>query len=168
MYHNVCIHSSVNGYLGCFHVLAIAKSAGMNVGVYASLSVMVFSGICPAVRLLGHQFSSVAQLCLTLCETMNHSMPGLPVHHQLLEFTQTHVHPAGDAIQPSHPLYSRCFAAETPALHHLALQWTSLPLPNPQSDWFLSLYLEGKITSSCAALTDHVYLSHMSFKNKVA
>ena len=50
------------------------------------------------------QFSSVTQLCLTLCHSMNHSTPGLPVHHQLLEFTQTHVHWVGDAIQPSHPL----------------------------------------------------------------
>ena len=47
------------------------------------------------------QFSSVAQSCLTLCYPMNHSTPGLPVHHQLPEFTQTHVHRVGDAIQPS-------------------------------------------------------------------
>ena len=52
------------------------------------------------------KFSSVAQSCLTLCNPMNHSMLGLPVHHQLLEFTQTHVHWVGDAIQPSHPLSS--------------------------------------------------------------
>ena len=52
------------------------------------------------------QFSSVAQLCPTLCDPMNHSTPGLPVHHQLLEFTQTHVHRVSDAIQPSHPLAS--------------------------------------------------------------
>ena len=52
------------------------------------------------------QFSSVAQLRPTLCDLMNHSMPGLPVHHQLLESTQTHVHWVGDAIQPSHPLSS--------------------------------------------------------------
>ena len=52
------------------------------------------------------QFSSVAQSCPTLCDTMNRSMPGLPVHHQLLEFTQTHVHQVSDAIQPSHPLSS--------------------------------------------------------------
>ena len=50
------------------------------------------------------QFSSVAQSCPTLCDPMNRSMPGLPVHHQLLEFTQTHVHRVSDAIQPSHPL----------------------------------------------------------------
>ena len=50
------------------------------------------------------QFSPVAQSCLTLCDPMNPSTPGLPVHHQRLEFTQTHVHRVGDAILPSHPL----------------------------------------------------------------
>ena len=53
-----------------------------------------------------HQFSSVAQSRLTLCNRMNRSMPGLPVHHHLPEFTQTHVHRVSDAIQPSHPLSS--------------------------------------------------------------
>ena len=52
------------------------------------------------------QFSSVTQSCLTLCDTMDFSMPGFPVHHQLLEITQTHVHRVSDAIQPSHPLPS--------------------------------------------------------------
>ena len=52
------------------------------------------------------QFSSVSQSCLTLCNPMNHNTPGLPVHHQLPESTQTHVHWVGDAIQPSHPLLS--------------------------------------------------------------
>ena len=51
-------------------------------------------------------FSSVSQSCLTLCDPMDHSMPGLPVRHQLPEFTQTHVHGVSDAIQPSHPLSS--------------------------------------------------------------
>ena len=52
------------------------------------------------------QFSSVTQSCLTLCDPMNRGMPGLPVHHQLPESTQTHVHRVGDAIQLSHPLSS--------------------------------------------------------------
>ena len=56
--------------------------------------------------LLFLKFSPVAQSCPTLCNPMNHSMPGLPVHHQLPEFTQTHVHWVGDAVQPSHPLLS--------------------------------------------------------------
>ena len=50
-----------------------------------------------------YQFSSVSQSCLTLCDPMNRSTPGLPVHHHLPEFTQTHIHRAHDAIQPSHP-----------------------------------------------------------------
>ena len=52
------------------------------------------------------ELSSITQSCPTLCDPMNHSMPGLPVHHQLPEFTQTHVHRVSDAIQPSHPLSS--------------------------------------------------------------
>ena len=52
------------------------------------------------------QFSSVTQLCLTVCDPMGCSTPGFPVHHQFPELTQTHVHQVGDAIQPSHPLSS--------------------------------------------------------------
>ena len=63
------------------------------------------------------QFSSVAQPCPTLCNPMNRSMPGLPVHHQLPEFTQTHVHRVGDAIQPSHPLSSTSLPAPNPSQH---------------------------------------------------
>ena len=59
-----------------------------------------------SVQFSSVQFTSVAQSCPTLCNPMNYSMPGLPVHHQLSEFTQTHVHGVGDAIQPSHPLSS--------------------------------------------------------------
>ena len=63
------------------------------------------------------QFSSVAQSCSTLCDPMNCSTPGLPVHHQLLEFTQTHVHWVGDAFQPSHPLLSCSPPAPNPSQH---------------------------------------------------
>ena len=66
---------------------------------------------------LSVQFSSVAQSCLTLCDSMNCSMPGLPVHHQLPEFTQTHVHRVSDAIQPSHPLPSPSSPAPNPSQH---------------------------------------------------
>ena len=61
------------------------------------------------------QFSSVPQSCPTLCDPMNCSTPGHPVHHQLLEFTQTHVHQVSDAIQPSHPLSSPSPPAPNPS-----------------------------------------------------
>ena len=61
------------------------------------------------------QFSSVAQSCLTLCDPMNRSTPGLPVHHQLPEFTQTHVQRVSDAIQLSHPLSSPSPPAPNPS-----------------------------------------------------
>ena len=63
------------------------------------------------------QFSSVAQSCLTLCNPMNRSMPGLPVHHKLPEFTQTHAHWVGDAIQPCHLLSSPSPPAPNPSQH---------------------------------------------------
>ena len=63
------------------------------------------------------QFSSVAQSCPTLCDSMICSTPGLPVHHQLPEFTQTHAHRVGDAIQPSHPLLSPSPPAPNPSQH---------------------------------------------------
>ena len=69
------------------------------------------------IETLISQFSSVAQLCLTLCDPMNRSTPGLPVHHKLPEFTQTHVHRVGDAIQPSHPLSSPSPPAPNPSQH---------------------------------------------------
>ena len=69
------------------------------------------------------QFSSASQSCQTLCDPMNHSMPGIPVHHQLLEFTQTHVHWVSDAIQPSHPLLSPSPPAPNPSQHQSLFQW---------------------------------------------
>ena len=68
---------------------------------------------------------SVTQSCLTLCNPMDCSMPGLPVHHQLLEFTQTHVHWVGDAIQPSHPLWSPSPPAFNLSEHQGLFKWVS-------------------------------------------
>ena len=78
-----------------------------------------------AIQTFSVQFSSVAQTCLTLCDPMNHRMPGLPVHHQLPEFTQTHAHRAGDAIQPSHPLSSPSPPAPNPSQHQSLFQWVN-------------------------------------------
>ena len=71
------------------------------------------------------QFSSVALWCPTFCDLMNHSMPGLPVHHQLPEFTQTHVHWVGDDIQPAHPLLSPSTPAPSPSQHQGLSQWVN-------------------------------------------
>ena len=71
------------------------------------------------------QFSSVTQSCSTLCDLMNRSTPGLPVHHQLPEFTQTHVHWVGDAIQPSHPLSSPSPPAFNLSQHQGLFKWVS-------------------------------------------
>ena len=69
------------------------------------------------------QLSSVSQWCPTLCNPMNRSMPGLPVHHQLPEFTQTHVHRVRDAIQPSHLLSSPSPPAPDPYTYHKVLKF---------------------------------------------
>ena len=78
-------------------------------------------------------FSSVAQACPTLCDPMDCSTPGLPVHHQLQELTQTHVHRVGDNIQPCHPLSSPSLPAFNLQTHqHVAVSGTLL-LPQPPS-----------------------------------
>ena len=71
------------------------------------------------------QFNSVAQSCPTLCDPMNRSTPGLPVHQQLPEFTQTHVHRVRDVIQPSHPLSSPSPPALNPSQHQSLFQWVN-------------------------------------------
>ena len=74
------------------------------------------------ILISGVQFSSVTQTCLNLCGPMNRSTPGLPVHHQLQEFTQTHIHRVSDAIQPSHPLPSPSPSAPNPSQHQSLFQ----------------------------------------------
>ena len=74
------------------------------------------------MQLKSFQFSSVAQACLTLCDPMNHNTLGLPVHHQLPEFSQTHIHRVGDAIQPFHPLLSPFPPAPNPSQHQSLFQ----------------------------------------------
>ena len=96
------------------------------------LCVLLENSIQPLVQRISHlwtnelfpvQFSSAAQSCPTLYDPMNHrSTPGLPVHHQLPEFTQTHVHRVGDAIQPSHPLSSPSPPAPNPSQHQSLFQ----------------------------------------------
>ena len=78
------------------------------------------------------QFSSVAQSCPTLCDPLNRSTPGLPVHHQLLEFTQTHVHRVSDAIQPSHPLLFPSPPAPNPSQHQVFSNESTLHMRWPK------------------------------------
>ena len=104
------------------------------------------------------QFSSVAQSCLTLCNLKDCSMPSLPVHHQLPEFAQTHVHQVSDAIQSSHPLLSTSPPAFSLSQHQGLFQWVSSShqvskvlkfqhqfLPMNIQDWF-PLELTGLIS----------------------
>ena len=87
---------------------------------------MEISPECPLeglmLKLSSVQFSSVTQSCPTLCDRMNHSTPGLPVHHHLPKFTQTHVHRVSDAIQPCHPLSSPSPPAPNPSQHQSLFQ----------------------------------------------
>ena len=83
------------------------------IGVYAWMMIRII------------QFGSVAQSCQTVCDLMNCSTPGLPVHHQLPEFMQTQVHRVSDAIQPSHPLLSPSPPAPNPSQHQSLFQWVS-------------------------------------------
>ena len=77
------------------------------------------------LHLVSVQFSSVTQLCPALCDPMNRSMPGLPVYHQLPEFTQTHVHWVSHAIQPSHPLSSPSPPVFNLSQHQGLFKWVS-------------------------------------------
>ena len=127
------------------------------------------------------QFSSVAQLCLTLCNPMNCSTPGLPVHHQLPDFTQTHFHPVGDEIQPSHPLSSpspsapippsiRVFSNESTLRMRWPKYWSFSFSISPSNEhpglisfrmnWLDLLAVQGTLNS----LLQHHYLSPTLFK----
>ena len=100
-------------YVDCFRV---------NIAPKQHLENWPYKWIAVTVSL--HQIRSDQSLSTTLCNPMNCSMPGLPVHHQLLEFTQTHVHRVGDAIQPSHPLSSPS-SAPNPSQHQSLFQWVN-------------------------------------------
>ena len=107
------------------------------------------------------QFSSVPQSCPTLCDPMNCSTPGLPVHHQLLEFTQTHAHQVGDVIQPSHTLSSPSPHAPNPSQHpslfqSIGVSASASVLPMNTQDWsplgwtsWISLQSKGLSRVSC-------------------
>ena len=101
----------------CFPMSQLFEWGGQSTGASTFASVLPMN--------ISVQFSSVAQSCPTLCAPMNCSTPGLPVHHQLPEFTQTHVHWVSDAIQPSHPLSSPSSPAPNPSQHQSLFQWVN-------------------------------------------
>ena len=100
--------------------LKINKLGGNLMNIYLYLYVYMSIYIYIFIK-----FSSVAQSCPTVCDPINRSTPGLPLHHQLPEFTQTHVHWIGDAIQPSHPLSSPSPPALNLSQHHFQMSQLS-------------------------------------------
>ena len=115
-----------------------------------------------AAKISSVQFSSVAQSCPTLWDPMNNSMPGLPVHHQLSEFTQTHVHRVSDAIQLSHPLSSPSPPTPNPSQHQGLFQWVNslhevakvleFQLQHQSLQWTprTDLFQDGLVGSNCS------------------
>ena len=108
---------------GLFHFFLLLLTQ-LNSPVLLGLAFLIRS-VIQSIPFRSVQFSSVTQSCLTLCNPMNRSTPGLPVHHHLLEFTQTHVHRVGDAIQPSHPLSSPSPPAPNSSQHQSLFQWVN-------------------------------------------
>ena len=110
-----------NTGVGCHFLLqGIFPTQGLNPGLPHCRRTLYQLRTREATNQVSVQFSSVqSQSCLTLCHPMNRSTPGLPVHHHLPEFTKTHVHRVGDAIQPSHPLSSPFPPAPYPSQHSL-------------------------------------------------
>ena len=105
---------------------SLATVLPMNIQGWFPLDWLVWSPFCSRnSQESSVQFSSVTRSCPTLCHPMNCSTPGLPVHHQLPEFVQTHVHWVGDAIQPSHPLLSPFPPAPNPSQHQSLFQWVN-------------------------------------------
>ena len=107
-----------------------------------------------------HQFSSVAQSCLTLCNPMNCSKPGLPVHHQLPEFTLTHVHRVGDAIQPSHPQSSPSPSAPIPPSIRVFSNESTLCMRWPK---YWSFNLSISPSSEHPVIHTHIYVFFFVF-----
>ena len=112
----------------CIQYMYIVTSGNhIHTHIYIHIYVYIYTYICTCIctRIYIHtsdQIRSLTHSCLTLCDPMNRSTPGLPVHHQLLEFTETHVHRVSDAIQPSHPLSSPSPPAPNPSQHQSLFQ----------------------------------------------
>ena len=121
--HNFFIHSSIYGPLGYFHVLPIVNNVPVNTAeqCFHVLWLNTWKWNCWIISSVQFSRSVVSDSR----DPMNLSKPGLPVHHQLLEFTRTHVHRVRDAFQPSHPLLSPSPPASNPSQHQSLFQWVS-------------------------------------------
>ena len=122
------LYSSV--ILSCSFLFFVFSLSGFGIWVMVASwnqfgSVPSWAVFWKSFRRIDIQFSSVSQSCPTLCNPMDCSMPGLPVHRQLPEFTQTHVHWLSDAIQPSHPLLSPSPPVPNPSQHQSLFQWVN-------------------------------------------
>ena len=123
------------------------------------------------------QFSSVIQSCVTLCDALDCSMPGFPVHHQFPELTQTHVHQVSDAIQPSHPLSSPFPPAFNLFQHQDFFQWVSsshqvvkileLQLQHQSLQWIFrtDFFWDGLVGSPCSPRESQEFSSTPQFKS---
>ena len=117
---------SLNLQLSCWDFLGLRNWRWAYVTIWTDRTNPQWKSV-PSVACVSDsvQFSSVTQSYQTLCDPMNHSTPGLPVHHQLPVFTQTHIHWVSDAIQPSHPLLSPLPPAPNPSQHQSLFQWVN-------------------------------------------
>ena len=115
---NVLMHSNALNVYPLLHILCLE----MTICIFLSCSSLKYYS---QLFFSSVQLSSVSQSCPTLCDPMNWSMPGLPIHHQLPEFTQTQIHRVSDAIQPSHPLSSPSPPAPNPSQHQSLFQWVN-------------------------------------------
>ena len=115
------VHCLKNKFIGVLYIILFVKSG--NLSIFHTKGMDLPSPGSEAFSSV--QFNSVVQSCPTLCDSMNRSMLGLPCHHQLPEFTQTHSHRVGDAIQPSHPLSSPSPPAPNPSQHQGLFQWVN-------------------------------------------
>ena len=126
------------------------------------LSYLTYLLITQPMKSRSVQYSSVAQSCLTLCDPMDCSTPGLPVRHQLSEFTQAHVHWASDAIQPSHPLSSPSPPAFNPFQNQdsCLLKPSQISFPLPGGDLYLNYYnFRLLITNNCWCWINYFFFS---------
>ena len=108
------------------------------------------------------QFSSVTQSCPTLCNPINRSTPGLPVHHQLPEFTQTHIHRVSDAIQPSHPLSSPFPPVPNPSSIRVFSNESTLPMRWPKCWSFSFSIIPSKEIPGLISFRMHGWISLQS------